>query len=267
MATIDTTDLERLIQELKNQDDDEIEVNLAIGEESSAGAIAPPDSKQIKIIRELTGKDSDPEDWLCVPCHASDSLVDRSDESWHPNILNQMLRNHQGCQMTTDHRWSANASVGFLIQPELMLDPNPSKEILSLIGKQKFNQKICDRDGGMRWLRIVAVLPSDSEAAEKVQSRKYQYLSTGGKLRNPRRICPNCTEIHGREVLYKEKDKDGRYVCPHVAPSPYLDWAKSRGWVDKDIKVSDYTILDGTYHNVELSFVMAGNLPAASILR
>ena len=72
-------------------------------------------------------------------------------------------------------------------------------------------------------------------------------------------ICPHCSEEYGREVSFFEVDEYGAYVCPHEIPGGFE--------YKEDSLVADYAIWDGNFEGVELSLVVCGNLPGASVMR
>ena len=246
-----------------------VEVTLKFDNQKGdrSSKIAPPDASQLKEINRLTGQEWEADDWLCAECHMSDCLVDKTDQAWHPDVLRQMQATCDGNPLVTDHRWSADNSKGFLIHPKLYIDEKPRKQTLNLIGKGDYNKKIVKRDGGMICLSATICVRSDSEAAQMIRDRNWQNLSTGGKIKSVQYICPNCTEQKGREVGFYEKDKNDDYVCPHVMRSPWIEYAMANGYIDADLPVADYTLVNGEYYSVELSFVLSGALPAASIQR
>ena len=230
------------------------------------GRMGEPSDKEFREIQRLTGIESSPEDWFIVEAYASDNLVDRGRMRWHPNVLSQMSKQFAGRPAICDHKWSADSSKGFLIFPELCQEQSLDSATANLAGYGKFNRKIA-KDEGYQWLKVTIVLPVTSNAANAVKSRTYNDLSTGTLLNNVRHICPNCSEAMGREVDFYERDEDGGWVCPHLIPTSFILWMDSMGFLDEDVQIADYCTLDGVNDCIELSFVTAGQLPAASVIR
>lgn len=234
-----------------------------------------PTDKQFAAISKFLDPDhgTSAEDWFVVTLQASDNLVSRSIRSWHPNVLNQMAALFPGAPLILNHEWEdSNAAVGFIfnayaekteLPPAALTDGN----------RGPLNKKIADRQGFQRLMLQCAVPMSDSETVESIKKRKYNCVSTGGYMTKMRLICPDCSESYGREVTFTERDKTGAFVCPHLIPDMWHllyegddDYGDDKD-NDDEMKPASYLVLDGIFDAVEVSLVVAGNLPLASVVR
>ena len=192
---------------------------------------------------------------------ASDNLINGSLRRWTLNVLNQMVQVTNGVSFLVDHNWDKlNASVGFVFDGFIHKGSIvPDRQVK---GMEEWNKTILEKEGYMSYYSWVA-LPTNQDIVEMVKTRRAQFISTGGMLNNMRQICPLCTEEKGVEVGVWDKDKEGFYVCPHTLPG--MAWLYE--YDDIQAQEMPYVILDGEYHPVEISFVNAGNLPNAQVLR
>jgi hypothetical protein len=204
------------------------------------------------------------EDWFVFSAIASDNLVSRSYRKWHLNTLTQMAEMLKGKPFELNHEWDDVCSVvGFIFESALLKLETPVMAAISQPMKTEFNQAIAESEGHHMLICSIAVPRSEEETVNAIESRKHQAVSTGGFLQQIKMICPNCSATHGRDVTFTERDKEDRYVCPHLIPSEY---SYGMGEDDDDL-YADYLILDGLFDGVELSSVVAGNLPYAQIVR
>lgn len=231
-------------------------------------ALGEPSKSDLSAIASFVGHEVQGDDWFMVSFHASDNLINRSWRRWHQNVLRQMADYYPGCPLIVDHNWAeVEDAVGFITAANLVTDPNPSNDYFKRPDpdENRLNRKIVKAEG-LTVLYLTAAIPrSLSEVVQGVEFRRLHCCSTGGLLSNIRMICPNCSEKHGREVTFTERDKQGEYVCPHEIP-----WMGSRLFADESessIEQADYLWLDGTKDVVELSFCQTGNLPLAGVMR
>jgi hypothetical protein len=164
-----------------------------------------------------------------------------------------------------DHEWhSVDSSCGFILDAELVkTSDRPENQKLDF---EAINNKIIQKEGYVSLIVTVAIpaLESLYDLVNQIGTKCLDACSTGGEIEKIKAICPNCSETAGRPVSFTEKDKAGRYICPHYIPY----WLNDDEEDDADsILVADYVELDGVYENFELSFCNIGNLPNAKILR
>lgn len=225
--------------------------------------IGTPSDTQFKKIQALTGVESSPEEWMVVPLHASNNLVDLGYRRWHKNVLEQMANTFVGRPHILDHEWyDSEYAVSFIFDCQLVTS-EPTDELLQMGGFEEYNKKIVEKEG-LHWVFMNVAVSKNHDAAEAIASRRYNDCSTGSILTNPKYICPNCSEDLGRDVSFHEKDDNGRYICPHMIPSRFAFWL----YDGDDVKFADYAILNADHHEaVEISSCIRGALPGASVIR
>lgn len=250
--------LEALTKALNPEDQPEVR---AIQE-----TIEEPTTAQLSTINELIGRESSAEEWLIVPYMASNNFVDVDYRRWHKNALVGMGLTYKGRPLILDHAWgNSDKTVSFIFDAKLVTDEQTSNSILNAGGFAKFNKQILKNEGYV-WLYLAAAVAKTSDAADAIMNRQYQDCSTGSDLQGAYMICPNCSEVKGREVTFTERDKNDEYICPHDIPSRFMHRIAQVYGIDANF--ADYATLNGVHHEaVELSNCIRGALPAAGILR
>jgi hypothetical protein len=157
-----------------------------------------------------------------------------------------------------DHSWySVEDSVGFIF--DSFLKQEDKLPPLQSVGMEEWNQQIFDDEGYWSFYSWVAIA-SNNEASDAIATRRSQFVSTGGLLKKAEFICPLCTKEHGRDIGVYERDKEGKFICPHSLPGyGYYD--------DSEEEEMPYVVVNGNYDPVEISLVVAGNLPNAQVIR
>ena len=258
------TAFQEVLQKLSNElSEPTLNANSVATTEGLDLHIGEPTESQLKKIKELTGVESSAEEWMVVPIHASNNLVDLGYRRWHKNILEQMAATFIGRPHILDHEWyESECAVSFIFDCQLVTG-TPTDEIMQMGGFEEYNRKIVEKEG-YHWLFMNVAISNNHEAAEAIRSRRYNDCSTGSMLTNPEYICPNCSDDLGREVSFNETDDNKRYICPHFIPSRFA----FRLFDGDDIKFADYAILNADHHDaIEISSVVTGALPAASVIR
>ena len=231
------------------------------------GTPKPPEAK---MIAQFTGYPCDPDDWEMVTLRASDNLTWKSFRAvWHPNVLNEMVKQYPGKTLLMDHGSSRiENSRGFFVKSVMIQDETAPDEILNNMGRGKMNRSIVKDHGWQQVVLMAAVHKDESALLSRIKSRAVHNTSTGTMLENVQHICPHCSKKMGREVESQEKDGDGKYVCPHEVPTWVMLWLADMGYFDKDVQFMDYVIINGggMVHG-ECSFVTEGNLASAGVIR
>jgi len=221
------------------------------------GEPMPDDLERIKKI--TNNYDWEATEWYVVPFRASDNLVNRSQRVWHPNVLEQMPNQFIGRPLLKDHSWySVDESIGIIFD-SFIADDVATEEIINSGDRGLLNKKIISSQGYKSVYVMVAIHASMPVEINAIATMRFDKCSTGGILSDMDMYCPNCSEIHGREVSFFEQDERGKYICPHEMPGGY-------GYEENSL-VADYIILDGIFDAIELSVCVSGNLPAAGVVR
>ena len=232
----------------------------------------PSDVQLAQIKSYLQSTDSsEAADWFVFSALASDNLVSRSYRKWTINVLQQMAEALKGKPLIADHEWDESEEVlGFIFDANLIKLATPIMAAVNQPLKTDFNKQIVASEGQYVLICSIAVPAGDVEFINAVKARKYQAVSTGGYLQGIKMICPNCSTKHNRQVSFTERDMEGSYLCPHLIPSD-LSYGMDDDDDDDDdcvsVQYADYLELDGIFDGIELSAVVAGNLPYAQIVR
>ena len=237
--------------------------------------IGEPTPRQLKLINNLVGRESDTSEWLVVPFQASNSLVDFSLRRWHPTSVIDMALTAIGRPILMDHDWysAKDASVGTIFDCSIVIDSEAPEDVIKGGGYEEYNREIIE-DEGYQWLYLCAAIAKNSVAAEGILSRRLSDCSTGSTLSQPYMICPDCSKEHGRDVSFFErtenaKGKKGDFLCPHLIPSKWmLDFISMYGEEGEDYNFAKYCTLGAARNElIENSLVNRGALPAARVIR
>ena len=221
------------------------------------GNPVPIDLDKIKTVTK--NMDWDPEEWFVFPLRISDNFLSRSNRVWHDEILNQFAKDMVGKPLLYNHDWdSPDESVGIVFDSFASAD-SPSDEIISSGNRKKSNYNILNKKGYKCVYALAAIHASKQNDIMSVKTMRIDKCSTGGILSEVDVICPHCSEEYGREVSFFEIDENSNYICPHEMPGGYE--------YEEDSLVADYAIWTGNMESVELSLVVCGNLPGASVMR
>lgn len=221
------------------------------------GNPVPIDLDKIKSV--TNNMEWEPEEWFVFPLKASDNFVSRSNRVWHDEVLNQFSQNIIGKPLLYNHDWdSPDESIGIIFDSFISID-TPPDTIIDSGNRKKSNYNILNKKGYKCVYALAAIHASKQEDIMSVKTMRADKCSTGGILSEVDVFCPHCSEEYGREVSFFEMDEYGNYICPHEMPggSEYED----------DSLVAEYGIWTGIMEPVELSLVVCGNLPGASVMR
>lgn len=219
-----------------------------------------PLPEDLESIKKVTGDDSwQPDEWFVVPFRASDNLVSRSYKVWHDNVLQQMPSKLIGKNLIINHDWDdVRSSVGIIFDGFMSYD-EPDQENYESDTVSQSNYKIIQEKGYKCVYLLAAIHASKPQEIMDIKTGRVSKCSTGSILSDVSIICPHCSEEYGREVSFFEIDENSNYICPHSIPGGYQ--------VEEDELVADYAIWDGIFDGIELSLVVCGNLPGASVVR
>ena len=250
-----------------------VEAPIEEVEESLRMAPGVPTDAELAKIVELTGCKSEAGDWLVVPFMASNCFINSSLRRWSTSTPYQMGSTAVGRPLIKDHNLrDSDEALGFICSANVVIDREVSDKILNGDGYGEYNKEILDREGFV-WLHLVAAIPTNSEGAEAVRSRKFSDCSTGTKLEMPDMTCPDCEKVHGRQVSFFETQRDSKgresLTCPHLIPDPWMQSLMHMHNIPEDeYNFASYAILGGMKHELmEHSVCNKGALSAARILR
>jgi hypothetical protein len=230
-----------------------------------------PKPAELKAISQWTGYAADPEDWEMVTLRASDNLAWMSyPAAWHPNVLQQMVMQFPGKTLLLDHNsYRVENAKGFFVKSALVSSDSVPADVINNLGRGKINRAIVKEAGGWLQVYVMAAIHKDNGIlVDRIKARSIQDVSTGSLLSGVHQYCNICSKKMGRNVEVNEKDADGRYICPHEVPTPWMLMLKEMGYLSEDAQFMDYVTIDGEgqVHN-ETSFVVEGNLCSAGVIR
>lgn len=237
------------------------QADMEMDDDDGDGGIFPkPTPEELKKIQALApnGITYKAEELVVVTLYASDNLIQRSNEKWSLNCLQQMAARSAGTKFIPDHNWHDSDGAMGMVFDTMLEELDPTNEVLAKFGNQKFNRKIVKSEGYWR-LSLKVFLSADSKKLEDIKYRRLYDLSTGGLWKTmPKYLCPNCTAKLGEPVSFHHDD-----TCPHDFPSAMslFFWGDEADW-----NFADYILVDGEIYPTEISSVVVGDLPAAAIV-
>lgn len=229
-----------------------------------------PNAEDLALIEEHTGFQWNSEDWFMVPMRASDNLLWSSEElAWHSSVLVGMTQQLPGQTLMVDHNaWEIENSRGFYVRSAMARSMTVPVDVLESQGQGEANRDRVSQDGWLQVYLIAAIPASEQKLIHALKTRQIEDVSTGSILGDRDYICPHCTQAHGREVSFYERDnKGGDFLCPHSIPS-YFARLMASLW-GEEVNFADYAIVtaNGKDRHYETSFVGVGNLASAEVLR
>lgn len=217
--------------------------------DSSIFASAAPTAEQLELINQYTPANLPPltAEELVV-CHfvAADNLVNRGKGKWHPSAMRELADLMPGLPFTLDHDWDeVGKTQGIIFESwvgEYEFAPNWA---ISRAGNDTVNRAIVAQEKYLT-VECLTYFPVRSEFVEGIRLGLFNGVSMGG-FSYADILCPIC------ETPFEDKH------CPHYVPSPWGD--------TDDDETAPYYIRFGVLDLLELSQVLAPNLPAAGIVR
>lgn len=217
-----------------------------------------PDDDQLLKMNRYRPKGAKPyakEEMMTCSFIASDNLLSYSNAVWGVNELDTMAKYYCGKPMLPDHDdMRVLGTMGFIYDAVVVktdiyipIDADNPRELI------KEEKDIVKRDGHIR-LMLSAAFPASSIICDLIRYRQVSDVSTGVFTKGISR-CP----LDG--TLFNEYA-----VCEkgHIMPHPYILMFADLDEEEKK-KLAPYYIREGVVDVQELSFVVDGNLPDASI--
>lgn len=214
-----------------------------------------PTDEQLALINKYRPKGTPPieaEEVISVPFIASDNLVSRSLGAWDIDSLHSMAKLFPGRALTINHEWdNVERTVGFIYDAAIIQSPDAPVSLLTAAGNFDLNRQIVGKNGFVQLVLYTAVEAS-SPVISGLRFRRLGDVSTGG-FTNGDLICPLC------ETSFDHKH------CPHYIPDFWTMMMAEYGEIDGNL-IAPYFIRTGFTDAVELSLVLCGNLPGASLV-
>ncbi len=225
-----------------------------------------PDGEELKQINQYRPRGIEPyisEELFVFPIYASDNLLFHSLGTWSPEILETMTATYsESKDLILDHDSSDGRKImGFTWDAQLWhfpyLSPTSIDKLLITSVNARIDRKILAKDGLqqiMLWGAIEASHPISSE----IRYRRKADVSTGGLVKNYDYICPICSTPENKVSFQNE-------VCPHYPPTEWSSTLVEWGELDAST-IAPYYIRDGFHFSTEISLVLEGNCPRASLI-
>lgn len=214
-----------------------------------------PTSEQLNKINRFRPKGTPPieaTEVISIPFVASDNLVSRSLGAWDIDSLHSMAKLFPGRALTINHDWdNVQHTVGFIYDGTVLRTVDAPPELLNKAGNFDLNRQIIGANG-LAQLILYTCVEATSPVVSGLRFRRLGDVSTGG-FTSGELICPLCQTSFG--------DKH----CPHYIPNLYTMLAAEWGEIDPAL-VAPYFIRTSFMDAVELSLVLCGNLPGASVV-
>ena len=231
-----------------------------------------PDAEDLKVINQYTGQNWNSEDWFLFAGLASDSFLWSSSLSvWHLNVLRNMAKDFPGKSLMLDHSsYAQQETKGFVLRTALVKSEKASPGVTNHLGRGPLNAKTVKRNGGYFRVYLQMAVPAhEVELIDRIKSRQSEYLSTGTYAPDAVKICPNCSDAAGKDIPFFAKNDQGKFICPHEIPHPYLLWLEEIGRLPDGTVFADYAVIGSrkTEEHYEISIVGIGNLHAAKLER
>lgn len=227
--------------------------------EAVEGGMFPnPTPAELKRIQKFAPKGITytAEELVVIELYASDNFVQRSNEAWSVNCLEQMAKSYPGEQLIIDHDWwDSTGAMGLVFDAAIELS-DPTPEILNKFGHQKANRKIVKEDGLQR-LKLKVFIEADHPSVKEIKYRRLYDLSTGAIWKSaPDRLCPHCVDDEGQKLSLWSED------CKHMPPLPWLVFYEKD---NPEYNFASHILIDGDIYSTEISTVVVGDIPAAAI--
>lgn len=214
-----------------------------------------PTPEQLALINKYRPKGTPPieaDEVISIPFIASDNLVSRSLGAWDIDSLYSMAKLFPGRPLTLDHRWEqVEKTVGFVYDAAVIKTPDAPPATLNKVDNFSLNRQIVARNGFAQ-LVLYTCVEATSPVVSGLRFRRLGDVSTGG-FTNATPICPLC------ETSFDSSN------CPHYIPDFWTMLMADYGEIDEEL-VAPFFIRTGFIDAVELSLVLCGNLPGASVV-
>lgn len=197
------------------------------------------------------------EDFIKVSFVASNNFLWHSKGAWSPNALQTMTVQYPGRPFLIDHSWSVKDARGFVYDSLYVINRKVKRGILEQVDS-KSNTDIFNKDGYQELITHVA-FDKSCQFSDELMAGVYSDVSTGCNVNTDTYQCP----IDG--TYFGEGDRWYQCAHGHNMPSFYLEyWYYNE---EQKNNMAPYYIITEVTSTIELSAVVMGNLPAASIIR
>ena len=242
-----------------NQAMAEVEKNVV---EKSPMNFGHPDTEQLEKInklRPLGAPEYKATELYTVAYVASNNFVWHypNVSAWSPNALQNMADQYVNRPMTMDHDWwNTSLTKGLIYDAEVRKSDRVSESIISRANRE-VNLNIFQQHGYQE-LILYVMYEAKNSIVNDIRFRRMGDVSTGGIIDINSHKCPHDGSYFG--------EGEDSFTCAkgHKMPHPLLiDWF----YDDDELEnLASYYTIDIVTDSIELSHVLVGNLPAASLV-
>ena len=235
-------------------DKNDLAVELTRVFQAQITPMGKPNPEQLRLMNQLRPMGMAPytaDDMISVPIMASNNLLTWGQSRWAIAAVQKMADTYPGKPMLLNHNDSdVQDSVGFVYDAQVIYSNAVPKDVLDGAGETKYNEVVAKSEGFYQ-LMAYAAIAANHPILDALQFGRISNVSTGCITDGTYR-CP----LDGTEFdMARMRCAEGHY---HPLAAWWLD-------LDEGDTVAPYYIKDGVISSYELSFVVAGNLPAASV--
>ncbi|MEM9116875.1 MAG: hypothetical protein AAGD09_03220 [Cyanobacteria bacterium P01_F01_bin.56] len=235
-------------------DQNDLPVELTRVFQSQITPMGKPTPEQLRLMnqyRPMRIPEYTADELISVPLMASNNLLTWGQSRWAIAAVQKMADTYPGKPMLLNHNdYDVKESVGFVYDAQVIYSNAVPQDVLDGAGETEYNEAVV-RAEGFYQLVAYAAISVNHPILDALRYARVGNVSTGCITDGTYR-CP----LDGTEFdMSRMRCAEGHY-------HPYARW-----WfnLDEGDVVAPYYIKDGVISSYELSFVVAGNLPAASI--
>ena len=235
-------------------DQNDLAVELTQVFQAQIQPMGKPLPEQLRLMNQYRPMGMTPytaDDMVSVPLMASNNLLTWGLSRWAIAAIQKMADTYPGKPMLLDHSdYSVKESVGFVYDAQVIYSNAVPQDVLDGAGESEYNS-IVARSEGFYQLVAYAAIAANHPIIDALNYGRVGNVSTGCITDGTYR-CPLDNTVFNMRTM---RCSEGHY---HPIAAMY-------GMTDPDDEIAPYYIKDGVISSYELSFVVAGNLPAASI--
>jgi hypothetical protein len=236
---------------------EDLAVSLSQILQSQISPMGNPTDEQLRLINQFRpmGREAYTADELVsVPLMASNNLLTWGSSRWSVEALEAMANTYPGKPMILDHSdYTVKETVGFVYDAQMIESNAVPLDVMNGAGEGQNNQAVLQAEGYHQIL-VYAAIAANHPIVDALRFGRVSNVSTGC-ITDGTYTCP----LDGTQFGTKS---GMRCAEGHYLPNPWLTY-----YLDPEERemIAPYYIKDGVISSYELSFVVAGNLPAASV--
>jgi hypothetical protein len=245
-----TADEQKLIDKVEQ----DLAVELTRVFQSQIAPMGKPSPERLAMMnrfRPLGRAEYTADEMVSVPLMCSNNLLTWGGSRWAIDAVNKMADTYADMSNLLNHDdGDVKESVGFVYDAEVISSNAVPRSVIEGAGEAEYNEIIVKTEGYHQLVAYVAIA-ADHPILNALSYNRISRVSTGCITDGTYRCPFDNTEFDMNTLTCEE----GHY-------HPLARWYMR---LREDDVVAPYYIKDGVISSYELSFVVVGNLPAASI--